>query len=423
MSVPRIVELATRIANSTSKVSDYLTANDIPQPSFKLDNAFPGTVPQDAPAEIVALRQSVLEDTAELRNLMLGPRDYLLNFVHNALLPQQAVTRFGLARNLPVGSETTFSEMAASSGLAESDVRKLVRYAVSQKIFEEPRPGVISHSAASRLLAEDSGVHDFVATCSDELWQAAAQTCNAMARFPGSEEPTETGFSLANNTNKSMYEFLSDYPERSSRFANMMKSFTEGRPFDLKYVTDFYPWEQHNGGTFVDVGGSQGFVCIALARKFPSISFIVQDLEPVIKEAQGKVPSDVADRVSFMVHDFFTPQPILGADVYFFRWIFHNWSDKYSIEILRSLIPALRPSAKIIISDAVLPGPGELPKGAEARIRSFDLVMSSIQNAKERELTDWAELFRKADGRFQFQGATRPPGSNHSILVAIWKGD
>lgn len=50
-----------------------------------------------------------------------------------------------------------------------------------------------------------------------------------------------------------MYEFLSDYPERSSRFANMMKAFTDGGAFDLKYITDFYPWEQHNGGTVVDV--------------------------------------------------------------------------------------------------------------------------------------------------------------------------
>lgn len=82
--------------------------------------------------------------------------------------------------------------MAASAGLAESDVRKLVRLAVTQKIFEEPRPGVITHSAASRLLAEDPGVHDFVATCADDLWQAAAQTCNAMTKFPGSEEPNET---------------------------------------------------------------------------------------------------------------------------------------------------------------------------------------------------------------------------------------
>lgn len=65
------------------------------------------------------------------------------------------------------------------------------------------------------------------------------------------------GFALANNTSKPMYEFLSDYPERSRRFASMMKGFTEGRLFDLKYVTDFYPWAEHSGGTIVDVSTRQ----------------------------------------------------------------------------------------------------------------------------------------------------------------------
>lgn len=220
-----------------------------------------------------------------------------------------------------------------------------------------------------------------------------------------------------------MYEFLSDYPDRSKRFANMMRSFTEGPAFDLKYVTDFYPWEQHSGGTVVDVGGSQGFVSVALARKFPSINFIVQDLEPVITDAhaQENLASDIASRVSFMIHDFFMPQPV-SADVYLFRWVFHNWSDTYCIKILRCLIPGLKPGSRIIVNDSVLPNPGasEMPKGMEARIRSFDLVMTSIQNAKERELGDWVELFRKADERFQFHSATQPPGSNLSIIVVVW---
>lgn len=160
---------------------------------------------------------------------------------------------------------------------------------------------------------------------------------------------------------------------------------------------------------------------MALARKFPSISFIVQDLAPVITEDEQSVPSDVASRVSFMTHDFFETQPIVGADVYFFRWIFHNWSDKYSIKILRSLIHALKDGARVLISDAVLPRPGEMPQKIERQMRSFDLVMSAIQNAKERELSDWAELFRRADDRFEFQGASRPPGSNHSLILAIWR--
>jgi hypothetical protein len=52
--------------------------------------------------------------------------------------------------------------------------------------------------------------------------------------------------------------------------------------------------------------------------------------------------------------DFFTPQPV-AADVYYFRSIFHNWADKYCVEILRSLVPALKKGARIIIHERVLP--------------------------------------------------------------------
>lgn len=146
---------------------------------------------------------------------------------------------------------------------------------------------------------------------------------------------------------------------------------------------------------------------------------MVQDLEPVISDARKNMSPDVGDRITFMAHDFFRPQPI-KADVYFFRWIFHNWSDVYCVKILQALIPALEPGAKVIVSEAVMPSPDAMPKKMEAMIRSFDLVMSSIQNARERELDDWKGLFAKADSRFHFQGVTSPPGSNHSLLVAVW---
>ena len=52
--------------------------------------------------------------------------------------------------------------------------------------------------------------------------------------------------------------------------------------------------------------------------------------------------------------DFFTLQPI-QADVYYFRSIFHNWSDKYCIQILQNLVPALKLGAKIVIHEYMLP--------------------------------------------------------------------
>ena len=74
-----------------------------------------------------------------------------------------------------------------------------------------------------------------------------------------------------------------------------------------------------------------------------------------------------------MAHDFNTPQPVKGADIYFFRWIFHDWSDKYVIKVLRALIPALKKGARIVANDKLLPEPGGLSPYQEQALRSVRL--------------------------------------------------
>lgn len=66
------------------------------------------------------------------------------------------------------------------------------------------------------------------------------------------------------------------------------------------------------------------------------------------------LPSIFKDRITFVANDFFSEETIKDADVYFLRWILHNWSDKYAIQILQSLIPALKNGAKILVYEVVL---------------------------------------------------------------------
>ncbi|ROW15288.1 hypothetical protein VPNG_02999 [Cytospora leucostoma] len=390
MATSRIVELSNRIAANTAKLNACLVANDLPTPSFDVNGPLDTLLPKGE-LEAEAARVAIIDDTQELRRLALGPRDYLMSYAHDELISQQAITRFRLAHSFPVGQESSFAEIAAVSGLQEVNVRQIMRHAIIKGIFSEPRPGVVAHNAVSRLLAEDQGVHDW-------------------------------GFALANQTTKSIYEEFSEFPERARRFGNAMRSFTVGGGYELDHIVNNFPWGELKAGSVVDVGGSQGFASFAIARRFPFLSFVVQDLEPVIASAQKEAPIDLADRVKFMMHDFLTEQPVRGADVYFFRWIFHNWSDKYCIKILRNLIPALKPGAKIVINDNVLPQPGVMSRWQEERLRSMDLTMTEIQNSHERDVDDWASLFQQADAGFEFQGARLPDGANLWVLVAEWKG-
>ena len=110
-----------------------------------------------------------------------------------------------------------------------------------------------------------------------------------------------------------------------------------------------------------------------LAQKFPSLRFVVQDLPATTAEigpaTAYMLPGDVKERVTLMEHDFFEPQPVQGADVYMFRFVFHNWSDEYCLKILRALVPAMRPGAKVVVNDHCMPEPGVLGLLRERRIR------------------------------------------------------
>ncbi|PQE29668.1 O-methyltransferase family 2 protein [Rutstroemia sp. NJR-2017a BBW] len=83
--------------------------------------------------------------------------------------------------------------------------------------------------------------------------------------------------------------------------------------------------------------GGHGTVSQYLARETKDLEFIIQDLPGTVEAGRKTLPVDLKSRVRFMEHDFFTEQPVREADVYFFRWILHIWSDGYCKKILRAL--------------------------------------------------------------------------------------
>lgn len=161
-----------------------------------------------------------------------------------------------------------------------------------------------------------------------------------------------------------MFDFFEEHPERMSRFKDAMSFLSTFPGLENSYVVKGYDWASLGQATVVDVGGSAGHVSIELAKNFPDLHFIVQDLPKVIKAAPAP-PAEVADRVTFQSHDFFTEQPEKNADIYYFRWILHDWSDKYCLKILKALVPALKSGARLLLSERCLEPPCTLPMRKE----------------------------------------------------------
>jgi hypothetical protein len=107
-----------------------------------------------------------------------------------------------------------------------------------------------------------------------------------------------------------------------------------------------------------------------ISKAFPSLHLIVQDIETNdAANTENKNP-----KLKFMTHDFFTPQTV-EADVYFYRFIFHNYSDEKAVEILKAATAALKPGARVLINDGNLPDPGEVRWFDEKAARSLDMVV------------------------------------------------
>ncbi|KAL9106098.1 MAG: hypothetical protein Q9227_008843 [Pyrenula ochraceoflavens] len=386
----RIAALANTIQDHTTILEAHFKSCGF-TPSFGIHN--PPSI--QLPDDVALSRNTVLEASDELQMLIQGPMGFLTS-LHVSIYPTlQALYRFGFASSFPVEEETTFVEIANKVGLTESDTRRLLRIAMTHRIFKEPRKGVVAHTAISKAIAEKPLLRQFCGLVTEESWLGNSRVIDAIEKWPGSSEPDQTGISLATGTAKSYFQAIASDPVRAKRFDDVMSLLHAGGGLERALLMDSYNWGAVEHGLIVDVGGSTGEMCFDIARRYPKVRCINQDLPDVV--ARANVPEKLIGQVECMAHDFFTEQPVKGADIYVFRWIFHDWADKYCIKILRNLIPALKKGAKVVVGETCLPEPNT-----------------------ERDADDWARLFEEADSGFSFAGVTQNPRSRWALMEAVW---
>jgi 6-hydroxytryprostatin B O-methyltransferase len=168
----------------------------------------------------------------------------------------------------------------------------------------------------------------------------------------------------------------------------------------------------------VQVGGSAGSVSIALAKAFPELNFIVQDLPGNVNSGNAFSGDELslAGRIVFQAHNFFDIQPYKGADVYLLRMIIHDWQTEDAAKILRQLISAMKTNSRIIIMDTLLPTPGTMPAIQESLLRAREMTMLQSFNSTERDIDDWKVLLQTTDPRFKIANVVQPVGSIMAVL-------
>lgn len=172
--------------------------------------------------------------------------------------------------------------------------------------------------------------------------------------------------------------------------------------------------------TSIQVGGSSGEVVKAIAARYPNLTFQIQDQPLTVAKGIADLPADLKSRISFLSHDFFTPNPVKPGEaaVFFLRFILHDWPKPLSIQILRNLLPSMVPNeTKLVICDVIVPEAGEVPLFEERALRLMDMQMMAALNAGERTVSDWEDLLGEVG--LKITKRHKPAGSAMSLIETM----
>ncbi|KAF2742529.1 O-methyltransferase [Sporormia fimetaria CBS 119925] len=417
-----LTSLAATISQESWKLTDYIVRNNLPSPSFDLGAPAELPIPVED-QELQASRLKLLRAAQDIAALALGPVEDLRWKAwnqYNDNISLHAIMRFGIAEAVPLGGEATFAEIATKTGVPEPLVTRLVRHAAIYHCFREPRPGHVSHTAASAALNRGGSVVDWLDMTLEEWGPASVKAVEAFRRFPKSQEQTEAGFALAFE-GQTIFEFLAKNPERAKVFGSAMGNFSKGTSHKVEHLVENYDWIGLGNKKVVDLGGSHGHISLAIAKAAPNLKFVVQDLPGTAADGERMLDPAFKSRIEFQGHNLMDEQPVKDADIYMFRSVLLNWPDKYVVKFLKNLVPAMRPGVKVLVNEGCLPEPGTVDSWDDKLLRSLDLCMMAMFNSKERTVEEWAGLFTEADPRYKFVSAKKPEGSLLWIIETVWQ--
>ncbi|KAJ7982955.1 S-adenosyl-L-methionine-dependent methyltransferase, partial [Mycena polygramma] len=398
-----------------------------------------------------AMRQDSLVSGA-VQNLMAAAAQIVATVANPVTAILNASQAFHVSSCLRVASELNvveilreagprglhINEIASYSKVDYALLARMLRLLATHHIFREVSPNVFANNRLSSALDKQKSPSALFASPEDRL--SGTSGVAALAEFFTEDcfrsscclldttlSPQESivPYNRAFGTTEPFYLWI-QRPENASRLKRFGLGM-QGTAVSEGQDTIFqgFDWSTlKEGSVIVDVGGGIGHLSLSIAKRFPKLRFVVQDLQHQVDEAKDHWSSNFVEHVEggmveFQGHDFFTPQPVKNADVFLLRYIAHNWPAAKLIPILRHLRDAALLTTQLVIVEKILPVaardqgaevngiPGAARPVAQAPLLSnwgiatvelyfFDLGIHTMLGGTERTLDGYTDVLQKA---------------------------
>ncbi|WP_147339733.1 methyltransferase [Actinomadura spongiicola] len=308
-----------------------------------------------------------------------------------------AAAEIGLADALADGPRTS-AELAERTGTHQPSLLRLLR---SLSVFGavEQKDDLFALTAEGRRLRSDEpdSIRALIRLfCGPDMWQAWGDLT----------ETVRTGeYAWGRVTGMTPFEFFESRPELSATFNAAMSQHTR---FIAPGIVEAHDFGRY--GTIADIGGGDGTLIAAILRAVPGPRGLLFD-QPGGLAAAPDTLADVADRVKIVAGDFFASVPP-DADAYVIKSVIHDWADEKATAILRNCRAAMRPDARLLLLEQVMP---EIVTPEARGIVNNDLNMLVATGGRERTETEFRDLLERAGFTDISLTGPLPPAEYHII--------
>lgn len=305
---------------------------------------------------------------------------FLLSQGTTVLTAVALTAELGIA-DLLVDGPRDSDEIARATTTHPGSLYRLLRLLSTFGIFSEVEPGRFAQTPLSELLRSGTpgSLRPWVRMVGLPVWAPT------FAEAMHSVKTGEPSFKRA--VGVEFFDYLTAHPREGEIFNEAMTAFGQGVAAAVVQAYDF-------GGvrTVVDVGGGYGTLITAVLQADPRLTGILFDQPHVAEGARKALTSNgVADRCRVVGGDFFADSLPAGCDAYVLSWIIHDWDRDRAVAILRNCRRAMNQTGRILLVEALIPGPNEPHPG-----KIMDFVMLLGLGGQERTEQQYADLLREA---------------------------
>jgi len=249
-----------------------------------------------------------------------------------------------------VGAIESLGRGAAPAATLASDLdldadllERTLRQAAEDGLVKRRRDGSWELTAAGEAFREDHSP-------SIAYWARYMNTDAVQQAWGGLADSIRSGEpSFPATHGKSIWQHFAENPDEERLFANAMRELTG---LVKAWAVNGYPWPQ--SGTICDVAGGSGPLLGAILVARPGLRGVLVEAPGVLPEADAHLrATGVRDRVELIEGNIFE-RIEASADVYILKDILHDWDDKRSLQILRTIRAAMPPGAKLVLVESIL---------------------------------------------------------------------